>query len=337
MSEIHVLAPGLLTTVQDLGREGFGPMGVSPSGAADSIALRIGNRLVGNAEGAAGLEMTLLGGTFLFPQGAVVALTGSDFGATLDGAPVVLWSSFEGKPGQTLKMGPTRTGARCYLCVRGGIEVKPFLGSASTHLLSGLGGHEGRALRKGDVLKIGAASGTLRKRMVAEDALKSSSPRKVLSVTPGPQSDWFPEAAQKLFYASTYRVAEESNRMGLRLEGPAIRGGAHEDASRKAPGDASGRVRGEMVSEGVALGAVQIAAGGLPIILFVEQQTTGGYPKIANVISADLHSLGQLRPRDEIQFERVDWETARSLLIEQEKLLASEDLIVEDPWSDAVH
>lgn len=329
MNEIHVLAPGLLTTVQDLGRDGFGPMGVSPSGAADAIALRIGNRLVGNTEGAAGLEMTLLGGTILFPQGAVVALTGSDFGATLDGAPVVLWSSFEGKPGQTLKMGPTRTGARCYLCVRGGIEVKPFLGSASTHLLSGLGGHEGRALQKGDVLKIGAASGTFRKRMVAEDALKTLSPRKVLRVTPGPQSDWFPEAAKRIFYGSTYRVAEESNRMGLRLEGPVIPDGAH--------GDASGKVRGEMISEGVSLGAIQIAAGGLPIILFVEQQTTGGYPKIANVISADLHSLGQLRPRDEIQFERVDWETARSLLIEQEKLLASEDLIVEDPSSDAVH
>lgn len=314
MSEIHVLAPGMLTTVQDLGREGYGPMGVSPSGAADAVALRIGNRLVGNVEGAAGLEMALLGGTFLFPGGAVVALTGSDFGATLDGAPVALWSSFEVKPGQTPKMGPTRTGARCYLCVRGGIAVKPFLGSASTHLLSGLGGHDGTALRKGDVLKIGAATGSFRKRTVAEDALKALSPRKILRATPGPQSGWFPEAAQKLFYSGTYRVAEESNRMGLRLEGPAITEGAH----------------GEMISEGVSLGAVQIAAGGLPIILFVEQQTTGGYAKIANAISADMHNLGQLRPRDEIRFERVDWETARALLVEQEKLLASEGLIVEE-------
>src|SRR5215469_12871144 len=110
MSEIHVLAPGLLTTVQDLGREGFGPMGVSPSGAADPISLRIGNRLAGNAEGAAALEMTLLGGTFLFSQGATVALTGSDFGATLDGASLRLWTSFEIKPGQTLHLGPTRSG-----------------------------------------------------------------------------------------------------------------------------------------------------------------------------------------------------------------------------------
>ena len=308
MGVIQVQEPGLFTTVQDLGREGFGPFGVSASGAADAVSLRIGNRLVGNAEGAAGLEMTLLGGAFLFPQGAVAALAGSDFGASLDGKPLEMWTAFEARPGQTLRLGPTRSGARCYLCVRGGIEVKLFLGSASTHILSGLGGHEGRALRKGDVLNIGAASVSARGRSLTAQALKNLSPRKVLRVTPGPQSDWFPEPAQQIFYASTYRVAEESNRMGLRLEGAAI------------PALASG----EMISEGVALGAVQVPEGGLPIILFVEQQTTGGYPKIANVISADFHSLGQLRPRDEIRFERVDWKEARALLLEQEKLLASE-------------
>jgi len=313
MSFIQVLAPGLLTTVQDLGRQGFGTMGVSPSGAADALSLRIGNLLVGNPAHAAALEMTLLGGAFQFPQGGVLALTGSDFGATLDEKPVELWTSFEARPGQILRLGPTRSGARCYLCVRGGILVKDFLGSASTHLLSGLGGHEGRALRKGDELKIGELSTSFRKRTLARKALERLRPRKVLRVTPGPQSDWFPASAQQTFYANTYRVAEESNRMGLRLDGPPIPEGAH----------------GEMISEGVSLGAIQIAAGGLPIILFVEQQTTGGYAKIANVISSDLASLGQLRPRDEIRFERVHWERARALLIEQEKLLASKDLITE--------
>jgi len=308
MSVIQVLEPGLFTTVQDLGREGFGPFGVSASGAADAVSLRIGNRLVGNAEGAAGLEMTLLGGKFLFPEGAVGALAGSDFGASLGGKPLEMWTAFEARPGQTLRLGPTRSGARCYLCVRGGIAVKLFLGSSSTHILSGLGGNEGRALRKGDVLNIGAASGSTRERSLTAQALKNLSPRKVLRVTPGPQSDWFPEPAQQIFYASTFRVAEESNRMGLRLEGAAI------------PALASG----EMISEGVALGAVQVPEGGLPIILFVEQQTTGGYPKIANVISADFHSLGQLRPRDEIRFERVEWETARDLLREQEEFFASD-------------
>ena len=313
MPLIEVREPGLFTTVQDLGREGFGPMGVSPSGAADAVSLRTGNRLVGNADGAAGLEMTLLGGTFEFPDGAVVALAGSDFGATLDGKPMELWVTFETKSGQVLKMGPTRTGARCYLCVRGGIEAKLFLGSASTHILSGLGGHEGRALRKGDVLKIGAASGSARKRRISARALKETQPRRVLRVTPGPQSERFSEAAQRLFYAGRYLVAEESNRMGIRLRSEAVLG---------TPG-------GKMISEGVSLGAVQVPEGGQPIILFVEQQTTGGYPKIANVISADFHSLGQLRPRDEVRFERVDWEAARDLLRKQEELLASEGRLLE--------
>ena len=290
---MRVIEPGLFTTVQDLGREGFGPMGVSPSGAADPISLRIGNRLVGNPEGAAALEMTLLGGTFEFPAGAVVALTGSDFGPPL-GKPIEL------QPGETLKLGPTRSGARCYLCVRGGIEVKLFLGSASTHILSGLGGFEGRPLKRGDVLKIGQPIGAFHMRTFVAPPT-----RKSLRVTPGPQSDWFSDA----FYAATYRVTEEANRMGLRLEGPPV----------------PALTNREMISEGVALGAIQVPPGGQPIILFVEQQTAGGYPKIANVIAADLASIGQLRPRDEIRFERVDFETARRLLREQEDLIASLD------------
>ena len=313
MKKIQVQAPGLFTTVQDLGREGFGPMGVSPSGAADPISLRLGNRLVRNAEDAAALEMTLLGGAFLFPEGAVVALTGSDFGASLDGVPVGPWTSVEARPGQTLRLGPTRSGARCYLCVQGGISVKPFLGSASTHILSGLGGLDGRPLRKGDVLNMGPANSSFRKRTLAPQALQSLSPRKVLRVTPGPQTDWFPESSRRLFYSVAYRVTEESNRMGLRLEGAPI------------PENSGGH----MISEGVSLGAIQIPHGGQPIILFVEQQTTGGYPKIANVISADLSSVGQLRPRDEIRFEQVGWETARSLFQKQERLLALPELILQ--------
>jgi biotin-dependent carboxylase-like uncharacterized protein len=285
---MQVIEPGLLTTVQDLGREGFGPMGVSASGAADPIALRIGNRLVGNPENAAGLEMTLRGGAFLFPKGGVVALTGSDFGAPL-------WTAIEMRAGETLRLGATQTGARCYLCVRGGIVVEPFLGSASTHVLSGLGG---RLLRAGDVLRIGPATGAMR--TVSAQVLDQLAPRKVLRVTPGPQSDWFSGLT------GAYRVTEDANRMGLRLEGEPIPAPAR-----------------EMITEGVSLGAIQVPPGGQPIILFVEQQTTGGYPKIANVISADLHSLGQLRPRDEIRFEQVSFETARALLREQEELIAS--------------
>jgi len=311
MSAIEVLEPGLFTTVQDLGREGFGAMGVSASGAADALSLRVGNKLLGNAEGAAGLEMTLLGGAFRFPEGGLAALTGSDFGAMLDGAAIEIWKPFLARAGQVLRVGATRAGARCYLCVRGGISVRAFLGSASTHILSGLGGHEGRALKKGDVLAVGDASAGRGEETLSERARKMLLPRKALRVTPGPQRDWFTAAALELFFASGYRVTEEANRMGLRLAGPAVARAAER----------------ELISEGVALGAVQVPESGMPIILFVEQQTTGGDPKIANVIAADFHSLGQLRPRDEIRFELVSWEEARAAFLEQEELMASEELL----------
>jgi antagonist of KipI len=310
---MEVLTPGLLTTVQDLGRDGFGPMGVSASGAADAIALRLGNRLVGNAEGAAGLEMALLGGSFLFPEGGGIALTGSDFGATLDQEPVGLWTSVEVRAGQRLRLGPTKSGARCYLSVQGGVAVQPFLGSASTHLLSGLGGFEGRALRKGDILRVGAGDRPFRKRTVAAHSLQRLSARKLLRVTAGVQADWFSNASRQLFYGNIHRVREDSNRMGLRLQGPPV----------------TAQAIGEMITEGISLGAVQVPESGQPIISFVEQQTTGGYPVIANVISVDFSSVGQLRPRDEVRFEQVGMDEARTLLIDREKLLASEDLILE--------
>ena len=313
MSAILIQAPGLFTTVQDLGREGFGPMGVSASGAADAISLRIGNRLAGNPEGSAALEMTLVGGAFTFERAATVAATGADFGPSLDGVALPMWTSIEIPKGETVRFGASRSGARAYLCVQGGIAVEPFLGSASTHVLSGLGGFEARALRKGDRIELGAANSLFRKRSLSAKAMENLKPRKMIRVTDGPQSDWFPEPAWKTLWGNAFRVSEQSNRMGIRLEGPPI----SLDTSR------------EMISEGVSLGAIQVTPSGQPIILFVEQQTTGGYPKITNVISADLHSLGQLRPRDEIRFERVEMSEARSLLIQQEALLASKELIQE--------
>lgn len=313
MGAILVRMPGLFTTVQDLGREGFGPIGVSASGAADPVSLRIGNRLVGNPQGAAGLEMTLVGGAFAFEQAAVIAVTGADFGPSLDGIPVAMWTSIQIHKGQTVTLGASRSGARAYLCIQGGIDVEPFLGSASTHVLSGLGGFEGRPLRRGDRLELGAADSLFHKGSLSPKVLESLQPRKLIRVTDGPQSDWFPNSSWKTLCESTFRVAEQSNRMGIRLEGPAI----PLDASR------------EMITEGVSLGAIQVPPSGQPIILFVEQQTTGGYPKIANVISADLHSLGQLRPRDAIRFERIEMSEARSLLIHQEELMASKELFQE--------
>ncbi len=283
---IVVEAAGLLTTVQDLGRTGCAHLGVSASGAADALALRIGNRLVGNIDGAPALEMTLTGGTFRFELDAVAVLAGSDFG-------IEPWKPFEVKAGDRLRLGPSRTGARCYLCVRGGIDAPRVLGSASVHVLTGLGG---RPLGRGDALRIGPEP--------ACPPLWTGTPFRPdrlapLRVTRGPQADWFRRGLDGL----TYHVREESDRMGLRLKGPRF------------------VQRGEMLTEGVSLGAIQIPPGGEPLILFVEHQTTGGYPKIANVISADLWKVGQLRPRDPVRFETVTLARARALLVEQEAWL----------------
>lgn len=305
MSSLLVESAGLQTTVQDLGRPGFGPEGVSASGAADPVALRLGNLLVENQPGVAGLELTLVGGSFVFPDGAVIALTGADLGATVNGRPLEMWASHTLEPGTKLMFGATKNFARGYLAIAGGIQVDPFLGSASTHVLSGLGGFEGRALRKGDRLRIGKASKKVRRRRITLAALYAFKPRKVLRVTEGPQADWFSEAAKQVFYRDVFRVSEESDRVGLRLEGTAL----------------DGSTAREMITEGVSLGAVQVTPSGQPIILFVEQQTTGGYPKIANIIAADLHRIGQLRPRAEIRFQRTSLAVARSLWIEQERLL----------------
>lgn len=306
MTSLLVESPGALTTVQDLGRPGFAQQGVSPSGAADPVALRLGNVLVGNAPGSAGLEMTLVGGSFVFPQGAIITLTGADLGATLDGRPLEMWTPHTLRPGMKLVLGPTKNFARGYLSIAGGIQVDPFLGSASTHLLSGLGGFAGRPLRKGDLLRIGKPAKAIRPRKIGQAALHALRPQKILRVTEGPQADWFSAETTQHFFRDLFLISEESDRVGLRLEGTL-------------PGVESR----EMITEGVSLGAVQVTPSGQPIILFVEQQTTGGYPKIANVIGADLHRIGQLRPRAEIRFELTSLADARSLWIEQQRLLNS--------------
>lgn len=301
MSSIEVQVPGLFTTVQDLGRPGFGPVGVSASGAADATALRVANRVLGNPENAAGLEMTLQGGQFLFSEGAVVALGGSDFGAAIAGRPVPLWTSVDVRAGEVLRIGRSQSGARCYLCVRGGIRVSLILGSASTHVVSGLGGVDGRALRRGDRLEIGSEPATAALRALRPELIPQ--PRAVLRVTDGPQVEWFlPESIQD-FYGSPYVVTADANRMGIRLHGAALQTTA----------------ACELISEGVALGCVQVPPGGQPVILFVEQQTTGGYAKIANVIAADLPVLGQLKPGDAVRFQCVDLREARELLYIEER------------------
>lgn len=309
MSLLVVESAGLQTTVQDFGREGFGVLGVSASGAADAVALRLGNLLLENPPGSSALEMTLTGGTFLFPDGAVICLAGANFGAQTDGKALDLWRPHAILPGKRVALGATRDFARCYLCVAGGIVVADFLGSASTHLLSGLGGWEGRALRKGDVLQIGKLEKNIRRRKLRAGVLEALKPEKNLRVTRGPQFDWFPEEARAALAGGEFFVSEESNRVGLRLDGPRL----------------AAKVSAELISEGTPVGAIQVTPSGQAILLFVEQQTTGGYPKIANVIGADLHCVGQLRPRDTIRFEEVSFTEARELWIKQQELLKSEE------------
>jgi antagonist of KipI len=297
---IHVESPGLLTTVQDLGRHGHGVSGVSPAGAADPVSLRIANLLVGNPANTAALEMTLVGGRYRFEVDARVVLTGAPVDA-------IQWAAFDVRAGDVLDIGPAHDGARMYLGVRGGVDVPLFLGSASTHLLAGLGGHEGRALRRGDVLRIGASDAPFLSGAIGRETLARLAPRKTLRVTYGPQVDWFSDLDRAKLVITPYTVTQQVDRMGIRLEGTPLK-----------PNEGQ-----HMITEGVPLGAVQIPAGGQPIILFVDQQTTGGYPKIANVISADLASIGQLRPGDEVRFEWVTIATAHALLREQESLMAS--------------
>lgn len=283
---ITVLAPGLLTTVQDLGRPGYAHLGVSASGAADALALRTGNLILGNPENTPALELTIQGGEFQFQQDALIALAGSDFG-------IEPWRAIAIPAGGTLKLGPTRTGARCYLCVRGGIAAPLTLGSASVHLITALGG---RPIRRGDTLAIGPEPQRPPINHPIEWPWPNTGP---IRVTAGPQAGWFCRPLDH----RTYTVKEDSNRMGLRLAGPTF------ESTR------------ELLTEGATPGAIQIPPDGEPIILFVEHGTTGGYPKLANVVSADLWRLGQLRPRDKVRFQTIPISTALTLLREQEDWL----------------
>ena len=309
---VHVVSPGFLTTVQDLGRQRQAHLGISASGAADSLSLRVGNLLLGNPENTAALEMTLVGCTLRFEEDSFITLTGSDFAPNVNGGSLPLWTPVLIRSGDVLHLGHTTSGARAYLCVQGGFQCKPFLGSVSTHLMTGLGGIEGRPLKKGDTLSVHRLAGKLPSPPPQSftSLLRMVDERTPLRVTRGPQEDFFSEESNATFFSSSYTVSEDSNRMGLRLIGPAL----------------TRTVDRELLTEGVSLGAIQVPQSGQPIILFVEHQTTGGYPKIANVISADFHRLGQLRPRDEVRFESVSFDRALDLLRHQEALLNSHSI-----------
>ncbi|HOI72655.1 MAG TPA: biotin-dependent carboxyltransferase family protein [Syntrophales bacterium] len=297
MDAFRVLSPGSLTTVQDGGRYSFIDRGVPPSGALDGFAYRIANLLVGNPPEAAVLELTLQGPALEVLCEADVALTGADMGATLNDGPVALWKSFRVKGGDILRFHFATTGCRTCLAVSGGIDVPVVMGSRATCLKAKIGGVGGRALKKEDVLRRGAGALLAAPRRLPFRWIPTYRADIVLKALPGPQEDAF-RSGMETFFDADYVVTPQSDRMGYRLQGTPI----HHDEG----------IPQSIISEPVLPGNVQLPADGQPIILLVEQ-TTGGYTKIATVISTDLSKVAQAMPGNRIWFKKVTLEEAHAL------------------------
>jgi antagonist of KipI len=301
---IEVLKPGVLTTVQDLGRIGCLGAGVPGGGAMDRLAARVANLLVGNPVSAAVLETTMAGPVLLFSADTLVAVCGAKF----SGVPA--WQPFVLKAGETLSLAELDSGCCGCVAVAGGFAVPLVMGSASTCLRAGMGGLEGRALRKGDQLRIGTAGRAIpadvERWHISPTVLPAYSTQPVVRVVRGAQWDWFAEEAQYKLFEGRYSVLPKSDRMGLRLIGTQL--------ILKEPR--------EMVSEPVAFGSVQVPPEGQPIVLMADRQTIGGYPRIAEVVSVDLPLLAQLHPGDRLLFTLVSLEEAQALLLAEEYALS---------------
>jgi len=299
MDALEVVKPGLLTTVQDLGRIGCQKYGVPSSGAMDQTALRAANLLVGNEEGAAGLEATGEGPALRALADSVVAIVGPDMEPLIEGRPVECGAATEIRSGQLLELGRVRRGLRAYLAVGGGIDVPLMLGSRSTCLPAAFGGFHGRALRGGDILAVGAAAtrpAGIKGRRLPRGWLGPLGEALTLRVTLGPQDDRFTPEGIRTFLTGTYRLMPEMDRMGVRLQGPPIlhRSGA------------------DVISDSIPLGAVQVPADGQPIILLADRQTTGGYAKIAVVLKEDVYRLAQTTPGQVVHFRQMSVEEAQA-------------------------
>ena len=294
---LKVLHPGLQSTVQDLGRTGHQADGVPESGAADPVALRIGNRLVANPEGAAAIEMTLMGAAFEALAPVVVAVTGADMGPVVNGAPVPMWEALLLNPGDVLRFAGLRAGCRGYLCVAGGVEAPVVLGSRSTDLLGKLGRPP---LTAGEALATGPATAPgwwLAGRRLPPDLVPAYPSELEVRVVPGPQHDRFAAEAFATLAANTYTLNPRSDRMGCRLDGPPLQ-------------HLSGA---DIISDGMPLGGIQIPPDGKPIILLQGRQTMGGYTKIGTVIASDAARVAQLPPGGRLRFRWVSRDGAHLL------------------------
>lgn len=299
-ARLTVLKPGWLTTIQDFGRHGLQHCGMPVAGAMDRPALVLANRLVGNPDQAAALECTVKGPELRCDTDVVLAVTGADLSAAIDGHTIPLWTTVAAAAGSRITFGARRSGARTYLAIAGGFDVPVVLGSRSTHLPSGTGGFDGRRLAVGDRLVGGEGSSPAQATMgrsVPESArafYRKSGPLRIL---PGPQLDRFVPGALDALTSGPYRLTEQSDRMGYRLEGPSL----------------SHRPGLKWISDGTVMGAVQIVPDGQPILLMADCQTAGGYPKAAIVITADLPRAAQLLPGDFVSFQLTTLKEAQAV------------------------
>jgi antagonist of KipI len=302
-NSIRVIHPGALTLIQDSGRVGFQQLGVSVSGAVDIASFEIGNRLVGNKSDAASLEVMLGGLVVEFAESSIFAITGAELDADIDGVQVSTGVSYTAHAGARLSLGMVSIGLRAYVAIAGGIATQEVLGSRSSHLASKTGGMDGRQLAVNDVLSIGSRSPESRSGLESfgdSNVLPASEIE--IRVILGPQNDEFSDLGLRTLLNSTYSVTDQSNRQGLRLDGPEIE---------------SKTGRYDIVSDAVVSGAIQIPGDGKPIILLADRQTTGGYAKIATVASVDLPVLGQTPPGTSVTFTAISVEQAQDLLIER--------------------
>lgn len=304
---ITILNPGLLTTVQDFGRIGYQQFGVPVSGVVDPRAMSIANILVDNPEDEAVLECTMLGPQIRFHAPNAIAITGGDLGPTIDNQPIPNYAAIRVEAGQVLRFAGLRSGCRAYIAFAGGLDIAPVMGSRSTYMKAKIGGVEGRKLQKDDVIKFRKPNPDLRGLNI-----RHISPEFVprleykIRVVLGPQDDMFTEHGIETFLSESYIVTPEFDRMGCRLDGEIIE---HKGES------------GDIISDGIAFGAIQVPTAGKPIIMLSDRQTTGGYTKIANVISADFRILAQLKAGDRVRFAQVSVAAAQDALLTQRAAL----------------
>jgi len=305
---LKVLAPGLHTTVQDLGRPGYQAIGVPVSGALDGVSLRLANALVGNPPGTPALEILMSGPTFEVAADTVrVALAGAGTSLAIgpEKARVVAGQSATLPGGEVIEVVVGRQSACCYLAVEGGITVPLVLGSASTYVRAAIGGLDGRALRRSDFVPLATARASHRAELRLSSPIAATGDQPIRVVL-GPQQEYFIEEAVAAFLGAEFRISQSADRMGMRLDGPFLQ---H-------------RHGWDIVSDAIMTGAIQVPGSGQPILLLADHQTTGGYPKIATVISADLPVVGRRRPGDALRFAPVTVETAEQLCRTEERRLA---------------